>query len=236
METKKKCPVCGEVKLLEEFYPKKGTKDGFMWRCKKCDNESCKKYREKNKDKLKKKSKQYRENNKEKLLIKSREAWNKNKDKRNKQRRENRKPMTPEQKERRKLFMEEHKDENRVYQKLWRRKKIKSDPIFKCIAGLRHGIWSSLNRAGYKKKDKTEEILGCDWEFFKEYIESKFTYGMSWDNYGDWHFDHIMPISKARTEEEAEKLCYYTNFQPLWARDNLSKWAHVPKNIQLKLL
>jgi hypothetical protein len=46
---------------------------------------------------------------------------------------------------------------------------------------------------------------------------------MSFDNYGDWELDHIIPISSAKTLEDIEKLCHYTNYQPLWWRDNLEK-------------
>jgi hypothetical protein len=46
---------------------------------------------------------------------------------------------------------------------------------------------------------------------------------MSWDNYGEWHIDHIKPLALAHTEEETYKLCHYTNLQPLWAIENLQK-------------
>jgi hypothetical protein len=46
---------------------------------------------------------------------------------------------------------------------------------------------------------------------------------MNWDNYGDWHLDHIIPLCEAKTEEELFKLNHYTNLQPLWAEDNLKK-------------
>ena len=46
---------------------------------------------------------------------------------------------------------------------------------------------------------------------------------MSWDNYGKWHLDHITPISLGKTEEEVIVLNHYTNYQPLWEKDNLSK-------------
>mgnify|MGYP002132731409 FL=1 len=46
---------------------------------------------------------------------------------------------------------------------------------------------------------------------------------MTWDNYGDWHIDHIIPLNSAQTEEDLYKLCHYSNLQPLWALDNLKK-------------
>jgi hypothetical protein len=62
-----------------------------------------------------------------------------------------------------------------------------------------------------------------DYEKFRFYIESLFKEGMTWDNYGEWHLDHITPISWANSEEEIYKLNHYSNFQPLWSIDNLSK-------------
>jgi hypothetical protein len=50
-----------------------------------------------------------------------------------------------------------------------------------------------------------------------------FTEGMCWENQGEWHLDHIIPISSAQTEEEIFKLNHYSNFQPLWAEDNIKK-------------
>ena len=76
---------------------------------------------------------------------------------------------------------------------------------------------------GYTKEEDTKKIIGCEFEEFKIYIESQFLEGMSWDNYGDWHLDHKIPISWAKSEEEIYKLNHYLNFQPMWAADNLSK-------------
>ena len=77
------------------------------------------------------------------------------------------------------------------------------------------------------KNKKTEEILGCDFVFIKNYLESKFIDGMSWDNYGKWHVDHIIPLSSAKTEEDVYKLCHYTNLQPLWCEENLKKGTKI---------
>ena len=78
-----------------------------------------------------------------------------------------------------------------------------------------------------KKTQHTEELLGCTIEHCKKYLESLFKEGMSWDNYGyrGWHIDHIVPCSAFDlTKVEEQKKCFhYTNLQPLWAKDNLSK-------------
>ena len=101
----------------------------------------------------------------------------------------------------------------------------------KMIHNFRGTISSSFKRAlngGNVKNCKSLEILGCSMEFFIRYIEELFTDNMSWDNYGEWHLDHKIPISWATTEDEVYKLNKYENFQPLWAKDNLSKgnkWA-----------
>jgi hypothetical protein len=77
---------------------------------------------------------------------------------------------------------------------------------------------------------KTEDIIGCSSEEFKTHIEKQFTEGMSWNNYNEWHLDHIKPISMFNLivddkldETEVKKANHYTNLRPLWAKDNLSK-------------
>lgn len=76
-----------------------------------------------------------------------------------------------------------------------------------------------------KKSKKTEDLLGCTISFLKKYLQDKFIDGMSWDNYGEWHIDHIKPLSKfdLTNEYELKTAFNYTNLQPLWAMDNLKK-------------
>jgi len=95
------------------------------------------------------------------------------------------------------------------------------DPTYKLSCNLRRRQLLAIQ--GKCKYGKTFDLVGCTPEFLRVYIESKFADGMSWDNYGDWHIDHIIPLSSATNEEEIYKLCHYTNLQPLWAEDNLKK-------------
>jgi hypothetical protein len=81
----------------------------------------------------------------------------------------------------------------------------------------------------YKTKT-TIEYLGCEIEVLKEHLEKQFVDGMTWENKGDWHFDHIIPLSSAKTEDELYKLCHYTNLQPLWAIDNIKKGKKILSN------
>jgi hypothetical protein len=73
------------------------------------------------------------------------------------------------------------------------------------------------------KKNRTFDIIGCTPDFLKKHLEEKFVIGMSWENRNEWHIDHIIPLSSAKTEKELYELCYYTNLQPLWIQDNLKK-------------
>ena len=84
---------------------------------------------------------------------------------------------------------------------------------------------------GRNRSAKTLELLGCDVDFFMDYIASKFHPGMSWDNWGHktWHIDHIRPCASFDlTDPEQQRQCFhYSNMQPLWAVDNIRKGAKV---------
>jgi hypothetical protein len=67
------------------------------------------------------------------------------------------------------------------------------------------------------------DIVGCSPEFLKKHLENQFVSGMSWDNRSEWHIDHIIPLSSAKTKDELYKLSHYTNLQPLRSEDNLRK-------------
>ena len=109
-----------------------------------------------------------------------------------------------------------------------KRKKLmrdSGDEMFDFKESIRGAVKSSFKKRGYTKNSKTMELLGEEWEVVKSYLENKFLEGMTWDNHtvDGWHIDHIMPLDSAKTKEDYIKLWHYTNLQPLWAKDNLSK-------------
>jgi len=108
------------------------------------------------------------------------------------------------------------------------RNKMDSDTSFKVKRNLRPRIYSALR--GFNKSEKTAILLGCSIGQLKTHIESQFKNGMSWDNYGEWHVDHIRPCASFDLADPGQqKQCFHcSNLQPLWAKENISKgpkWA-----------
>lgn len=105
----------------------------------------------------------------------------------------------------------------------YQKKRRQTDPLFRLISNLRTRVCEHCHSIRLQKKHTTIQALGCNMSEFKEYMQSKFKDGMTWDNYGSWHVDHIKPISLATNEEEVMTLNHYTNLQPLWKHDNFLK-------------
>lgn len=100
-----------------------------------------------------------------------------------------------------------------------------TDPIFRLRDSLRRKLRDVLRRVNQKKSTRTFDLVGCTLAFLKAYIEKQFLPGMSWANYGEWHVDHIRPCASFDLTEVSEqrKCFHYTNLQPLWGPDNMSK-------------
>jgi len=192
---KKICSKCKCEKDFCEFGKDSSRKNGLSYLCKICLIEKSKTYKEKNKEKVLISYSNYRKNNKEKMKLSRYEYRSKNKDK------------------------------IKIYRTYYSDKRRKESNVVRVSENIRRRINIFLNSKKLIKNNKTFEIVGCSPKLLKEHIEKQFKEGMSWDNYGlyGWHIDHIIPLSLAKTEEEVYKLCHYTNLQPLWAKENLSK-------------
>ncbi len=126
-------------------------------------------------------------------------------------------------KEKCKEYREANKQKYNEYYKEYNKQRRKKDHLFKLKSNLRCRTYQAFKNKGYSKNAKTQEMLGVDWEVCKAHIERQFKKGMNFNNYGEWHIDHIIPLSSAKTPERIKELCHYTNLQPMWAKDNISK-------------
>jgi hypothetical protein len=213
----KKCTKCGVVKSLDEFFNDKSKKDGKQSRCKDCDkeykennkeyNKTSRKYYENNKEKIKNANKKYREKNKEKIKNANKKYKEKNKEK---------------IKNANKKYREKNKEKKREYLKKYLKERRKTDFLFRLRGNISANIKESLNKKGYTKRNKTYNILKCEFNFFMKWINgiasNGHTYGI-----GELHLDHVIPISLAETEDEVILLNHYSNYQLLSADENVSK-------------
>lgn len=123
---------------------------------------------------------------------------------------------------------ENYKIKKKEYKKRSRKKykasRKKRDINYKILENIRARVYSALKN-NYKKATKTRELLGNSIESVRQHLESEFADGMTWENYGKWHIDHIIPCSSFNfNDPEQQRKCFnYTNLQPLWATDNLKK-------------
>jgi hypothetical protein len=199
---KKHCPTCDTWKKLEDYTNQKSSWDGLCRMCRNCMIEY-KRDKRKNDPKYKEADEKY--NEKYKDSGKKREMSQKR--------------------------YKEKKEE--IIQKCaaYNKKKYNSDNNFKLVCSLRNRINKVLRESNTKKSKKTMELTGCTVDELKKHIEKQFKPGMNWSNHSvrGFHIDHIIPCASFDlTKEEEQKKCFhYTNLQPLWAEENLSKGAKV---------
>lgn len=206
METKK-CNKCSsEFPLTRDFFWRKC--GNFTAVCIPCSKEMNKLRYSQNQERYLQEKKDYSSKNKEAIKERNRNQYLKNREKRL---------------EYQKNYI--HKNKQILRPKIAARaiKKYHSDLHYKIKSNLANRIWQFFK----KGRTKTMDFVGCSTEELKVYLESKFTEGMSWSNYGKggWHIDHIKPCSKFDlSDPEQQKQCFhYTNLQPLWAIDNIKK-------------
>lgn len=211
-EVEKTCKQCLLSKLISGFHKKKNGKFGVNAICKDCYN-------------LK-----YRElySNASPSEIEAR-----------KERRLSESAITSRKKtadsEKRKLYIKQYVNQPEIRAKINKSYRERNkDPIINLANRCRARLKDSLKKNGYGKKSKTNTILGCVYEFFKQHIESQFADGMSWDRFDEIHLDHFIPIALASTEEDVLALNHYTNIQPLWAEDNLKKSDSIPTDKEIE--
>jgi hypothetical protein len=124
-------------------------------------------------------------------------------------------------------WREDNKEHVNKYKRDYERKRRAEDPKYRLGVRTRTAVWQLLKERNVNKTNKTFELLGYSIEELMNHLESLFTEGMTWDNYGEWHVDHKIPMNSFQfesTDDPEFKLCWcLDNLQPLWGPDNLSK-------------
>ena len=203
MVNSKICRICNNDKGLNEYHQKKGTKDGHRNECKECVKEIQKKYKEK--PGFKEKQKEYdkkRYNEKRNEILDYKKIYHKeNKEKINSKKREYYKKEKVKISQ--KKWWNEYKELNKEKLKEYRRKNKRKNRDY-----------SSNYRI-----NNPHIIAWCS-VLYSFHITNLFTVGMSWENHGEWHIDHIKPVSKFDKDTDVSIVCSLDNLQPLWATDS----------------
>lgn len=232
----KSCNSCRTEKPLTEFYANKACLDGRAGDCKDCAKARANAWYRANKERASAWGKQYRAENKEACVARAQKWAEENRDKSRKIKSEwkKRNPevvrkhareaarRNPEKQAARKLA---YRAENRHVERAYLQKRRAEDPLQKLQDSMGNRFRDVLrsNKGGRSWK----VLAGYDCVQLKAHLESKFLPGMSWENYGEWHIDHIRPVSSfdfSKDVDAAARACWsLENLQPLWASDNLRK-------------
>jgi hypothetical protein len=234
------------LKPIVDFYKSISSRDNHSHSCIICSKERGMEWYENNKEVAIEYAKNRRANNPERIKELNRKSYHNNKEERARQSKvfrsknkeliaENNKKWREENKEYVKQKKKEYSQNNRHIQQAWVKKRKEEDPLFKMSIQIRVNFNNIFNKVLDNKlvKDRSSlDILCCSFEYFFNHIESQFLNWMSFENHGKceedtfdctWHFDHIIPISYAKTEEEVYLLNHWSNFQPLCGKRNLIK-------------
>lgn len=117
-------------------------------------------------------------------------------------------------------------DEYRQYSRNYKRNREKVDIAYRLRNRLRTRMYVAIQNQ--QKKGSAVKDLGCSISELMSHIAKQFTGRMSWDNYGEWHIDHIIPLTVFDLTDRAQFLtaCHYTNLQPLWGVENIRKGSY----------
>jgi hypothetical protein len=224
------CCNCKLLKTANEFHKNKSKKDGLQETCKECRKLSA----QKNKEILSDYKKNWYQKNSEVRKKKANIRYSIKKDEINEKRRHlyNNDDLTRKKiKDQHTNYYQKNKELVLEKTKIWAKEnKDKRSEImkkhynrYKTLMACRRLIKRTIKYLNTTKDSSTIDILGYSPSQLKETIESKFTKGMTWENYGEWHIDHIRPISSFNKDTEPKIINALSNLQPLWAKENLSK-------------
>lgn len=223
----KKCNKCEIEQLLENFNLKKDSKDGFSSICKLCKKEIDKDYYERNKENVLNKVKKYREENTDKINVYKELNLNKIKETKKEYRNNNKEKIYKYNQEyfliNKDVLSEKHKEYmkkyilTKEYKETKKREYLRNKEINKHILIWRSTLNSTLIRLNKIKEGHTIDLLGYSALELKNHLELLFTEGMSWNNYGEWHVDHIKGVINFDVTTPVNVVNALSNLRPMWA-------------------
>ena len=113
--------------------------------------------------------------------------------------------------------------EYKKYHTEWKMKKYYNDPVYRLKEIRQKHLRNFIKRIGGTKTGRTEDLLGYTTEELKTHLESLFQEGMTWNNHGKWHIDHIIPQSHFISIDQIKECFALDNLKPEWAEWNMSK-------------
>jgi hypothetical protein len=189
------CTQCGKDKNETEYHKAKQNKDGLKGQCKECVLLREREYKKSNRNVLNEKQKKYYSEHVDDKKEYDRDYRKNNIDK-----------IVG--------YRKEYRKNNKELLNIKALEYHKKNPHIKAYRSMLH---TTLKKMGKAKEGKSIDLLGYSYLELKEHIESLFTDGMSWDNHGEWHIDHIRPISKFDKDTPQSVVNALSNLQPLWA-------------------
>lgn len=136
--------------------------------------------------------------------------------------------------ERKREYYLEHRKEIISKINIYQQHKRKTDIAYRLGKNMSRLIHHTLKNGKYGWK--WEDTVGYTGQELKAHLEKRFKNGMSWDNYGKWHVDHIIPKSAFHYESYNDidfKRCWsLTNLQPMWGKENILKKNKLSKPFQ----
>ena len=135
----------------------------------------------------------------------------------------------------RKEYLKEYREKNidkiRKVKRDYERNRKHNDPTYKLIANFRTAIWTVLKENDMNKYGHYFDILKYSPDELVIHLENQFTEDMTWDNYGEWHVDHRLPISSFKFQEVGDNefmRCWeLNNLQPMWGSENIIKGDNI---------
>lgn len=206
--------TCGKIKPLSEFVKRKLAKDGYRRKCLECNGTD------------------------EKARYQSRPEKKKTRDQTDRKSinqtyyRAHLEEITA----RRKAHARNPKNKERTNKR--QRERRNTDPKFRLNGNMSRAIRLSLK--GKKNGKPWEDLLGYSLGALEKHLQRQFTPGMTMDNQGEWHIDHIVPVSAFNFEKAEDidfKRCWaLDNLRPMWAMHNLKKGNKIDKPFQPSLI